>query len=201
MEEDQPQVRIWPPQLSSHGFPAVFHRLVHRNRAGWRAVSLGALAGATPPRPRTVLLGLGLWTEEPTTIGRLAMEPRDWTLSLHVQSLEADPLEVNATPEQQAAPSRRRCRRARAPPFRSTEANRSAPAKAPSMARNQLTTSHPPRTTPLRFRMRRKACTRCKRGKLTKRHLIRRTTISIRDGRSAEAVHTHKIVAGHFLAK
>jgi hypothetical protein len=101
-EEEQPPLRIWPPQLSSHGFPAVFHRLVHRTEPDGEPSHWVLVAGATPPRPRAVLLGLGLWTEEPTTIGRLAMEPRDWTLSLHVQSLETDPLGVNATPEQTA---------------------------------------------------------------------------------------------------
>ena len=105
VEEEQSPIRIWPPQLSSHGFPAVFHRLVHRNEPDGEPSHWILVAGATPSRPRAVLLGLGLWTEEPTTIGRLAMEPRDWTLSLHVQSLETDPLEVNAPPEQQTAPS------------------------------------------------------------------------------------------------
>jgi hypothetical protein len=103
VEQDQPQIRIWPPQLSSHGFPAVFHRLAHTKEGDAEPSRWILLGGATPPRPRTVLLGLGLWTDEPTTIGRLSMEPRDWALSLHVQNLEPDAsLAVNALPDQVA---------------------------------------------------------------------------------------------------
>jgi hypothetical protein len=103
VEQDQPQIRIWPPQLSSHGFPAVFHRLVHTKEADTEPSRWILLGGATPPRPRTVLLGIGLWTDEPTTLGRLSMEPRDWALSLHVQNVEPDAsFAVNALPEQVA---------------------------------------------------------------------------------------------------
>jgi hypothetical protein len=105
VEQDQPQIRIWPPQLSSHGFPAVFHRLARTKEADTEPSHWILIAGATPPRPRTVLLGLGLWTEEPTTIGRLSMEPREWALSLHVQNLEPEAALAGNAFSDQVAPA------------------------------------------------------------------------------------------------
>ena len=90
VDQDQPQLRVWPPQLSSHGFPAVFHRLVRKPEPDGEPSRWVLVAGVTPPRPRTVLLGLGLWTDEPTPIGRLSMEPRDWAMALHVQNVETE---------------------------------------------------------------------------------------------------------------
>lgn len=84
---DRPQVVVWPPQLSAHGFAAVFHRLTRKQEPDGQPSRWVLLGGPTPPRPRPVLLGLGLWTDEPTTIGRLPMQPSQWFNSLHIQTM------------------------------------------------------------------------------------------------------------------
>jgi hypothetical protein len=86
--QDQPVVRIWPPQLSAHGFGATFHRKVRKPEADDEPSRWVLVAGPTPPRPRPVLVGLGLLTDSATTIGRIAMRPSQWVTLLHMQSLE-----------------------------------------------------------------------------------------------------------------
>jgi hypothetical protein len=98
--QDSPKVVIWPPQLSAHGFAAVFHRLTRKPEADGLASRWVLVGGPTPPRPRPILLGLGLWTDEPTTIGRLSMQPIQWANSLHIQTFDFRPdSTVSATPE------------------------------------------------------------------------------------------------------
>jgi hypothetical protein len=93
--EDQAVVRVWPGQLSTHGFPALFQRKVNRGEPDDQPSRWVLLAGPTPPRPRPFLLGLALLTEASTNIGRLTMDGGQWIRSLHI--------ELGETPE--AAPT------------------------------------------------------------------------------------------------
>jgi hypothetical protein len=86
--EDRAAIRFWPPQLSAHGFPAVLHRKIHGIDPDGQPSRWVLMAGPTPPRPRSVLLGLVLWTDEATNIGRLSMEHGQWMRSLYIESLE-----------------------------------------------------------------------------------------------------------------
>src|SRR5262249_40452330 len=85
---DRPRVRVWPPQLSHQGVSNLFHRCTHgRGREGWP--SGGVLrAGRAQVGRLPLLLGLGLWAEEPNSIGRLVLEPHQWldVLRLHSRS-------------------------------------------------------------------------------------------------------------------
>jgi hypothetical protein len=96
--EDQAVIRIWPAQLSTHGFPALFQRRVRRGEPEDQPSRWVFLAGPTPPRPKSFLVGLALQTETPTNIGRLTMDPGQWIRSLHIEALE--------TPEVPAVPPR-----------------------------------------------------------------------------------------------
>src|SRR5262249_36301579 len=100
--QEKAQIKIWPPQLSAHGFAAVFHRMVHRPEAEGEPSNWILLAGHTPPRPRPNLIGLACWTEEKTTIGRVVLQPNEWTNWLRIERAMA-PAAVPA-PEVAAAP-------------------------------------------------------------------------------------------------
>jgi hypothetical protein len=75
---DRPAVRVWPGQVSQHGFTAAFHRHT-RKAAGrgepsrWVLVAGRAQAGRQP-----VMVGLGLWADEPNAIDRVNLEPHQW---------------------------------------------------------------------------------------------------------------------------
>jgi hypothetical protein len=85
--QERPRVVIWPPQLSAHGFSAVFHRLTRKPEADGEPSRWLLIAGPTPPRPRPVLVGLALWTDESTTVGRISMQPTQWVSSIFIQSM------------------------------------------------------------------------------------------------------------------
>jgi hypothetical protein len=75
---DRPRVRVWPAQVSQHGFAAAFHR--HTRKAArrdelsrWVLVAGRAQAGRQP-----VMLGLGLWADEPNTLDRVNLDPHQW---------------------------------------------------------------------------------------------------------------------------
>ncbi|HMC66757.1 MAG TPA: hypothetical protein VKI65_17610 [Gemmataceae bacterium] len=79
VRRDHPRIRLWPPQLSSHGFAPTFHRLTHKPEPGGEPSRWVLIAGQTPSRPRPLLLGLALWADEANTLGQLTLEPAQWT--------------------------------------------------------------------------------------------------------------------------
>jgi hypothetical protein len=103
--QDQAALRVWPGQLSAHGFPAVFHRQLHKAEPEGQPSHWVLLAGPTPPRPQSVLLGLAVWTDGATTIGKLTMDAGQWMKTLNIETVEhqegvADP----AAPEHAVPP-------------------------------------------------------------------------------------------------
>jgi hypothetical protein len=77
-QTDRPRVRVWPPQMSHHGFTASFHR--HTPKAAGRGEPSRwvLLAGRAQAGRQQVMVGLGLWSDEPTTIDRVNVEPHQW---------------------------------------------------------------------------------------------------------------------------
>jgi hypothetical protein len=85
---DRPKIRVWPAQLSEQGFATTFHRCtVKREPEGepsrWVLLAGRALAGRQP-----VLIGLGLWADEPSTVGRLTLNPHQWLDVLRLRAPE-----------------------------------------------------------------------------------------------------------------
>jgi LPXTG-motif cell wall-anchored protein len=81
-EVDRPRVRIWPPQLSVPGFPPSFWRLTHRPHAqtgNWVLVAGSAKASGQP-----ILLGLALWSDKPTKMSQIVLQPQEWADQLRV---------------------------------------------------------------------------------------------------------------------
>ena len=77
-QNDRPCVRVWPAQVSHHGFAAAFHR--HTRKAAdrdelsrWVLLAGRAQAGRQP-----VMVGLGLWADEPNALDRVNLEPHQW---------------------------------------------------------------------------------------------------------------------------
>jgi hypothetical protein len=86
---DRPRIRVWPPQLSHQGFIAAFHRCTPKHEpegesSCWILVAGRALLGRQP-----LLLGLGLWADEPNTIGRVNLEAQQWLDVLRLRSTVA----------------------------------------------------------------------------------------------------------------
>jgi hypothetical protein len=85
---DKPKIRVWPPQLSTQGFVHAFHRCTVRPEPDGEASRWILAAGRTQVGRQPVLLGLGLWAEEPNTIGRVNLEPHQWRDVLRLRAPE-----------------------------------------------------------------------------------------------------------------
>jgi hypothetical protein len=77
-KQDRPRIRVWPPQLSTAGFTNSFHRCTvkpepEEQPSRWILAAGRGVAGRLP-----VLLGVGLWAEQPSTLGRINLEPHQW---------------------------------------------------------------------------------------------------------------------------
>ena len=75
---DRPRIRVWPAQLSSHGFAVAFHRRTPRPEPEGQPSRWVLLAGRTQMGRQPVLVGLGLWADRPNAIGRMSLEPHQW---------------------------------------------------------------------------------------------------------------------------
>jgi hypothetical protein len=75
---DRPCVRVWPGQVSQHGFAAAFHR--HTPKAAGRGEPSRwvLLAGRAQAGRQPLMIGLGLWADEPISIDRVTLEPHQW---------------------------------------------------------------------------------------------------------------------------
>lgn len=77
-QRERPRIRVWPAALSHLGFANTFHRCTPTGEpegqpSHWVLLAGRAQAGSVP-----IFIGLGLWTEEPTTLGRINLEDHDW---------------------------------------------------------------------------------------------------------------------------
>jgi hypothetical protein len=78
VKRDQPRICVWPAQLSTMGFTNSFHRCTLTGRREDEESEWVLLAGRARGRGQPLFLGLGLWTDEPTAIGRMNLEPQQW---------------------------------------------------------------------------------------------------------------------------
>jgi hypothetical protein len=75
---EEPRLRIWPSQLSDLGFNAAFHRRTLKPEPDGELSHWILIAGKAMIGKQAVLLGLGLWSEQPNAIGRLSLQPMQW---------------------------------------------------------------------------------------------------------------------------
>jgi hypothetical protein len=78
IQRDQPEVRIWPGQLSEMGFINSFHRCtLHPGHEGAPSHWV-LLAGRAPRGQQALFLGLALYTDQPSALGRMNLQPERW---------------------------------------------------------------------------------------------------------------------------
>ncbi len=87
VKRDQPRVRVWPAPLSNRGFAPTFHRNVARPEADGQLSQWALIAGPVKVGRWQVLLGLALWTDRPSTLGRLSVEAHEWRDTLRIQEV------------------------------------------------------------------------------------------------------------------
>jgi hypothetical protein len=75
---DQPRIRTWPPQLSQQGFTFSFQRHTRRPEPEGQPSSWLLVAGRAQVGRQSVLLGLALWMEKPSTMSNVVLEPHQW---------------------------------------------------------------------------------------------------------------------------
>jgi hypothetical protein len=82
--QDKPRVRIWPPQLSHQGFAVTFQRLTQKPDPDGRPSRWVLVAGQARVGQHYILLGMALWTDEKSSIGRRMLGPDEWTNVLRI---------------------------------------------------------------------------------------------------------------------
>jgi hypothetical protein len=85
---DRPHIRVWPQQLSHQGFIAAFHRCTPKHEPDGEPSRWVLIAGRALLGRQSILLGLGLWSDEPGTIGRVNLEPHQWLDVLRLRSAQ-----------------------------------------------------------------------------------------------------------------
>jgi hypothetical protein len=85
-QRDGAELRIWPASLSAMGFRNAFHRCTPTGRAEGEATGWVLLAGRAQAGAEALFLGVGLWASEPTTLGRINLEPVQWRDVLRLAS-------------------------------------------------------------------------------------------------------------------
>ncbi len=85
VSQDKPRIRLWPPQLSKHGFDVTFRRRTQKAEPEGAPSRWVLLAGKANAGGKPILLGLALWTDEPSTLGHLHLEPHQWLDLLRIR--------------------------------------------------------------------------------------------------------------------
>ena len=78
---------MWPAQVSKAGFGPKLHQLVRMPDPPGEASHWVILAGPARAGLRHLLLGLALYTDEPTYLGRKTLPEDRWSWSLRLQEL------------------------------------------------------------------------------------------------------------------
>jgi hypothetical protein len=77
-QSDKPRVRIFPSQVSYHGFAATFQRTTVKPDPDGASSHWILVAGRGNVGKQPLAVGLAFWAEQPNTIGRLNLEPHQW---------------------------------------------------------------------------------------------------------------------------
>ncbi len=86
--EDRPRIRVWPAQLSQQGFTIAFQRRTHRPEPEGQPSRWVLVSGRAQVGRHVVLLGLGLWADEPNNLGRLTLQPHQWLDVIRLRAVE-----------------------------------------------------------------------------------------------------------------
>jgi hypothetical protein len=84
VKQDKPTIAVWPPQLSHQGFVNTFHRVTKKPEREGQPSHWVLVAGKPPTGRKAIMVGLALWSDELSPIGRLNPEPTEWPRVLRV---------------------------------------------------------------------------------------------------------------------
>jgi hypothetical protein len=84
VKQDQPRVRLWPPQLSQQGFAPTFGRLTHRPEPADQPSRWVLAAGPAKTQGQQVLIGLAIQTEKANNLNLITLGPLEWGNVLRV---------------------------------------------------------------------------------------------------------------------
>jgi hypothetical protein len=87
-QRDRPRIRIWPAQMSQHGFHATFHRNTPKAAGRGESSRWVLVSGRIQAARQPILLGLGLWADQPNTLDRITLEPNQWLDVLRIRNPE-----------------------------------------------------------------------------------------------------------------
>jgi hypothetical protein len=85
-EHDRARIRIWPAQMSQQGFALTVRRCIKKPEPEGQPSNWVLAAGRAQVGKHTVLLALALWTEQPTNMGQLTLEPHQWLDVLRIRT-------------------------------------------------------------------------------------------------------------------
>jgi hypothetical protein len=85
---DKPVVRIWPAQLSYEGFAHAFHRNTPIPEGEHQPSPWVLVAGRAKIGTNNVMLGLGLLSIRPTTLGRRTLKMHEWPETFRIKVRE-----------------------------------------------------------------------------------------------------------------
>ncbi len=75
---EEPAIRTWPGQVSDQGFNAAFHRRTPKQESEGEPSRWILIAGRAMIGKQPLLLGLALYTDQSSSIGRLNLQPLQW---------------------------------------------------------------------------------------------------------------------------
>lgn len=73
-----PRIEIWPGQFSSSGFATLFHRCLIKEEPDGQPSQWIFLTGRAISQGRSFYIGLALWSDTKTGIGRRKLSPLQW---------------------------------------------------------------------------------------------------------------------------
>lgn len=83
---DRPRVVLWPAPISESGFAGSFHRATPTGQGAEELSRWVFLAGRARGGGEAIFIGLALWADEPTTLGRKNLKPMEWLEVLRLES-------------------------------------------------------------------------------------------------------------------
>jgi hypothetical protein len=87
-KNDKPRVKVWPTQVSYQGFGNHFHKNMETGAEEGEQTRWVLIAGRAKVGKQQIMLGLGLQTIKPNTIGRRTIDSHEWATILRVRVRE-----------------------------------------------------------------------------------------------------------------
>jgi hypothetical protein len=84
-KNDKPRVKVWPTQVSYQGFATHFHKNMKTGAKEGELSRWVLVAGRAKLGKQQIMLGLGMQTIKPNTVGRRTVDSHEWANVLRVR--------------------------------------------------------------------------------------------------------------------